>query len=392
MNNGRLIQFLKNKLLNNREKLDEFKIDKNTHFQIFKYLYEMYKIDSNLILNGFNEINYIDDKGMPNKQDNPILMYDSNDKLVTWDNLYLGQIFNDDGCDFKYQDDLPNVSFMNENYAFLEKNNIDNINTFLKEIKIKPTFYLISLFPKLLTIQNSNNLTNWSVNLYVKGILKKNHFDILSECQFLSSNNTLIFAKELFISDSFYELKIQELFPDKYFISDSYHGNLESKYFKEFYKLCGIKDQFKLFSNINEIKTSFDKCNLKTSVGLFNLIIKLYFDLDIIKTYELSALNKFQFYTNDNCNRKVLSKLYLNSNYDSEKIPELEYFEDECIYDIDYLSVEYLKIEYSLEKVLSILDFGNIIKRKEIIPKLYTFFPKIKNYKKSLSIVKVSFN
>ena len=108
MNDYRLIQFFKNKLLNNREKLVELKIDKKIHFRIFKYLYEMYKIDSNLILNGFNEINYIDDKGMPNKQDNPILMYDSNDKLVTWDNLYLGEFFNDDGCDFKFQNQCRN--------------------------------------------------------------------------------------------------------------------------------------------------------------------------------------------------------------------------------------------------------------------------------------------
>ena len=397
INDDLMIEFLKTKLLNNSKKLAALNIDMNEHFRIFKYLYEKYKIDSDKILNGFTEINSIDKtKGNAVKKLNPILMYDSNNKLITWDNLYLGEVFNDDGCDFKYQNDFPKVSFINDRYAYLEENQIDNIKSFLKEIKIKPTLELISLLPKSITIKNTLNLTNWMFNLYQKGILKNMHFDILQECQFLSHKNELILAKEIFISDLFFDLKIQELFPVENFISDSYHGKIQSnddlKQRREFYKFCGMKDQFKIFANINEIKTNFNKCNFKNSVSLFNLILKLHYDIHEITLYDLSNLKEFKFYTNDNYNRKVLSELYLNSNYDDQKIPELEYFEDYCIDSIDYLSIEYSKTDYSLDKVLPLLNYGNIIKRKEIIPKLSSNFPKMNDYNKSKTIVKVGFN
>ena len=114
-----LIKFFKNQFTNSKEKLTEFKIDKDTHFKIFKYLYEMYKINKDQVLYEFNEITYIDVKGMLVIKINPIMMYDSKDLLVSKENLYLGKIYAD-GCEFSYQNDLPNLLFINDSYIHLE--------------------------------------------------------------------------------------------------------------------------------------------------------------------------------------------------------------------------------------------------------------------------------
>ena len=143
---------------------------------------------------------------------------------------------------------------------------------------------------------------------------------------------------------------------------------------------------------MKDLKKEFNKSNLQTTKLILVFICKLYYDIGSIKVGDLKIIKEFNFYTNDNENRNILPKLFMNRQFELEKIPELEYFEDSCFDSVDYLSDEYLKTEYSKDKIISILDFGEVIGRKKIIPNLTQYFGKMNTEQKSKSIIKLCFN